>query len=112
MEFVTQLWAYKSDRFLLGVRCPEFFKNHIWILLIILKLLLVGCSLTHQLKPDFFATFFEGINASPSFMPPDYSGPHAHGSGVGQSSNAIDFGVSKDPSHFRFKPACAEDKNL
>ena len=59
MEFVTQLWAYKSDRFLLGIHCPELLKNHVWLLLILLKTVLVGCSITHLTRPDMFAEFFE-----------------------------------------------------
>lgn len=57
MEFVTQLWAYKSDRFLLGVECPEIFKNHVWLLLIVAKTALVGCSVMHLTQPDIFNKF-------------------------------------------------------
>lgn len=58
MEFVTQLWAYKSERFLLGVECPELLKNHIWLLLIVVKTTLVGFSLMHLVQPDMFSRLF------------------------------------------------------
>lgn len=63
MELVTQLWAYKSDRFLLGVSCPEVIKNHIWLPLILLKVIIVGCSVTHLQQPHIFNPFFEHLNS-------------------------------------------------
>ena len=64
MEFVTQLWAYKSERFVLGVRCAEFVKNHVWLLLILLKTAIVGCSLAHLMNPDVFSSWFEGVGVN------------------------------------------------
>ena len=61
MEFVTQLWALKSERFLLGVPCAEVVKNHIWLLLILLKTAIVGCSLAHLTNPEVFRGWFEGV---------------------------------------------------
>ena len=58
MEFVTQLWAYKSERFLLGVACPELVKNHVWLLLAVFKTTIVGCSFMHLAQPDLFNGFF------------------------------------------------------
>lgn len=67
MEFVTQLWAYKSDRFLLGVECPEIIKNHIWLLLIVAKTALVGCSVMHLTQPDLFnKLFLFQVDAAPA----------------------------------------------
>ena len=60
MEFVTQLWCYKSKQFFLGVQCPELVKNHVWLLLIVFKTVLVGCSFTHLTQPDYFSGFFKG----------------------------------------------------
>lgn len=58
MEFVTQLWCYKSKRFFLGIECPELIKNHVWLFLIIFKMIIVGCSLTHLTQPDIFSNYF------------------------------------------------------
>lgn len=63
MELVTQLWAYKSDKFFLGINCPELVKNHIWLPLIILKVLIVGCSVTHLSQPHIFNPYFEHLNS-------------------------------------------------
>ena len=62
MEFVAQLWAYKSEKFYLGVRCSDLVKNHVWLLLILLKTVLVGASVTHMLRPDVFSPVFDGID--------------------------------------------------
>ena len=51
MELATQLWAYKSDRFLLGIRCPEILKNHVWLILIAIKTAIVGLSVAHLSQP-------------------------------------------------------------
>ena len=54
MEFVIQLWAYYSERFFLGLNCPEVIKNHVWLALMLIKTTLVGCSITLLTKPNFF----------------------------------------------------------
>ena len=57
MELVTQLWAYKSDKFLLGIRCPEILKNHVWLVLIVAKTAIVGLSVAHLTQPQIFSDF-------------------------------------------------------
>lgn len=97
MEFVTQLWAYKSDKFYLGVRFPELLKNHIWLLLIVLKTAILGFSLAQLTKPDFFANFFQNYSTQ-AVVEPD---PH---------SNNVFQGTERK---YKFTPTtCKDDKNL
>ena len=88
MEFVTQLWAYKSERFVLGVPCPELVKNHVWLLLILLKCLIVGCSVTHLSQPHIFNPYFDHLNSPVSMQ---------------SESGSV---------YYLFKSECKEDKNL
>ena len=60
MEFVCQLWAYKSEKFILGVPCPNFLKTHVWLLLILFKAFLVGSSIVLFSHPDLYKQSFVG----------------------------------------------------
>ena len=64
MELVSQLWAYKSDRFLLGIRCPEILKNHVWLVLIVAKTAIVGLSMAHLSQPQMFSDFLIYLDTS------------------------------------------------
>lgn len=105
MEFVTQLWAFKSDRFLLGVKCPELLKNHVWLLLILLKTALVGCSVTHLSQPELFADFFAAFG-SHSLQDATEAGKSG-----GQQENNVMKGKSSKAS-FHFVAACSSDQYL
>lgn len=47
---------------MLGVPCPELLKNHIWLPLILFKVLAVGCSVAHMSLPHVFKPYFEHLN--------------------------------------------------
>ena len=64
MEFVTQLWAFKSEEFYLGLHCPELLKNHVWLLLILFKTAIVGCSISHHLYPEMFTDFMQKFSTA------------------------------------------------
>ena len=90
MEFVTQLWTYKSNQFLLGIHCPELCKNHSWLVLIVLKMFLIGCSAMHQIQPDYFERMFEFDMGLTPHVPM----------------------MADNGATFKFRPTCLEDTNL
>ena len=53
MEFVTQLWVYDTNKFLLNLPCPDIFKNHVWGFLLLLKTFTIGGSIIYFTPSSF-----------------------------------------------------------
>ena len=65
MEFVTQLWVYNSNKFMLGLPCPDVVKSHVWLFLLLLKMLTIGCSIIYFTFPK---KFYEQSNLEQEYL--------------------------------------------
>ena len=68
MEFVTQLWVYNSNKFMLGLPCPDFVKSHIWLFLLMIKTTAIGFSVLYFTFPKTFYRHWEIEEAEPSAL--------------------------------------------